>query len=64
MNNSIHLFAEEGVKRLTKVFESYTEDLTKIAEMVQGVMDPRDSPRGPNFNYSFFCSQGNQAHLL
>ena len=39
MNNSIHLFAEEGVKRLTKVFESYTEDLTKIAEMVQGVTD-------------------------
>ena len=39
MNNSIHQFAEEGVIRLTKVFESYTEDLTKIAEMVQGVTD-------------------------
>lgn len=39
MNNSIHLFAQEGVKRLTKVFESYAEDMTKIAEMVQGVTD-------------------------
>ncbi len=39
MNNSIHQFSEEGVKKLSKVFESYTEDLTKIAEMVQGVTD-------------------------
>ena len=39
MKNSIHQFAEEGVKRLSKVFEEYTEDLTKIAEMVTGVTD-------------------------
>ena len=39
MNNSIHQFAEEGVRRLTKIFETYTEDLTKIAEMVKGVTD-------------------------
>ena len=39
MKNSIHQFAEEGVKRLSKVFEKYTEDLTKIAEMVSGVTD-------------------------
>lgn len=31
MNNSIHQFAEEGVKRLTKVFETYTEELTTVA---------------------------------
>ncbi len=37
MNNSIHQFVEKGVKNLTKIFESYTDDLTKIAEMVQGV---------------------------
>ena len=39
MNNSIHQFTEKGVKRLSKVFETYTDDLTKIAEMVQGVTD-------------------------
>ena len=39
INNSIHQFAEEGVKRLSKVFETYTEDLTKIAEMVRGVTE-------------------------
>ena len=39
MNNSIHQFTEEGVKRLSKVFETYTDDLTKIAEMIQGVTD-------------------------
>ena len=39
MNSSIHQFAEEGVRRLTKIFETYTEDLTKIAEMVKGVTD-------------------------
>ena len=37
MYNSIQHFAEKGVKRLSKVFEAYTEDLTKIAEMVSGV---------------------------
>lgn len=39
MENSIHQFAEEGVKRLSKVFEDYSSDLTKIAEMVSGVRD-------------------------
>ena len=39
MENSIQQFAEKGVKRLTKVFEEYTYDLTKIAEMVSGVRD-------------------------
>lgn len=37
MTNSIQHFADKGVKRLTKVFDEYTEDLTKIAEMVSGV---------------------------
>lgn len=39
MFDSIHHFAEKGTERLTKVFETYTDDLTKIAEMVQGVTD-------------------------
>ena len=39
MINSIHHFAKEGVKYLAKVFENYTDDLTKIAEMVQGVTE-------------------------
>lgn len=39
MKNSILQFVEEGVKRLSKVFEDYTNDLTKIAEMVAGVTD-------------------------
>ena len=39
MINSIHHFAKEGVKYLAKVFENYTDDLTKIAEMVKGVTD-------------------------
>lgn len=37
MENSIHQFVEEGVKRLSKIFEDYASDLTKIAEMVSGV---------------------------
>lgn len=39
MINSIQHFADKGVKRLAKIFEEYTEDLTKIAEMVSGVTD-------------------------
>ena len=39
MINSIYHFAKEGVKNLTKVFENYTDDLIKIAEMVKGVTD-------------------------
>lgn len=39
MRNSIQHFAEEGTKRLSKIFEKYTEDLTKVAEMVYGVTD-------------------------
>ncbi|MBQ7424586.1 MAG: ISLre2 family transposase [Prevotella sp.] len=39
MINSIQHFAQDGAKNLTEVFERYTDDLTKIAEMVQGVTD-------------------------
>lgn len=37
MINSIHHFCEEGVKKLEKVMAGYSADMTKIAEMVQGV---------------------------
>lgn len=37
MINSIRHFQEKGVKNLTEVFSYYTDDLTKFAEMVQGV---------------------------
>jgi len=39
MINSIQQFQTEGVKKLEKVFCSYASDLTKVAEMVQGVTD-------------------------
>ena len=39
MINSIQQFQAEGVKKLEKVFCGYAEDLTKVAEMVQGVTD-------------------------
>ena len=34
MTNSIQQFGVSGVKNLTDIFSSYTEDMTKIAEMV------------------------------
>lgn len=37
MIKSIQQFQKKGVKKLEKIFESYSADLTKIAEMVQGV---------------------------
>ncbi len=37
MINSIQQFQENGVKNLTEIFSCYTDDLTKFAEMVQGV---------------------------
>lgn len=39
MINSIQQFQTEGVKKLEKVFTGYATDLTKVAEMVQGVTD-------------------------
>ena len=42
MITSIQHFCENGVKRLTNVFKTYTDDLTKIAEMVYGVTDGED----------------------
>lgn len=39
MINSIQQFQVEGIKRLSEVFNHYTGDLTKIAEMVYGVTD-------------------------
>ena len=39
MVNSIQHFAQEGAKKLSSVFEKYTDDLTKIAEMVYGVTE-------------------------
>lgn len=37
MINSIQHFQAEGVKNLSNIFNNYTDDLTKFAEMVQGV---------------------------
>lgn len=37
MINSIQHFQKKGIKNLTEVFSNYTDDLTKFAEMVQGV---------------------------
>ncbi len=37
MINSIQQFAEKGTKRIADIFSTYAEDMTKIAEMVQGV---------------------------
>ncbi|MCR5273122.1 MAG: ISLre2 family transposase [Lachnospiraceae bacterium] len=37
MNNSIQQFASVGVKNISNVFSLYTEDMTKLAEMVYGV---------------------------
>ena len=37
MINSIQQFQEKGVKKLTEIFNSYTDDFTKFAEMVYGV---------------------------
>ena len=37
MINSIQHFCQEGVKNLEKVMVDYSEDMTRIVEMVQGV---------------------------
>ncbi len=37
MINSIQHFCAEGVKNLEKVMIDYSADMTRIAEMVQGV---------------------------
>ena len=37
MNNSIQHFCRDGVKNLEKVMIDYAEDMTKVAELVQGV---------------------------
>ncbi len=37
MIKSIQQFQSEGVKKLDKIFMDYATDMTKIAEMVQGV---------------------------
>lgn len=39
MNNSIHQFQENGIKNLNVIFTSYSDDTTKIAEMIHGVAD-------------------------
>lgn len=39
MIKSIQQFQAEGVEKLEKIFGSYSSDMTKIAEMVQGVRD-------------------------
>jgi len=39
MINSIQQFCQDGAHRLTDIFNIYTSDLTKIAEMVYGVTD-------------------------
>ena len=37
MVNSIQHFCSEGVKNLEKVMVDYASDMTRIAEMIQGV---------------------------
>lgn len=39
MINSIQQFQVEGTKRINKVFEKYSEDMSKIAEMVTGITE-------------------------
>ena len=39
MNNSILHFNEFGVKNIEKVMENFSEDMTKVAEMVKGVTE-------------------------
>ena len=39
MYNSIQHFIESGTKNLEKVLVNYSNDLTKMAEMVYGVTD-------------------------
>ena len=39
MITSIQQFATEGVKNISNIFSIYTEDMSKIAEMVYGVTD-------------------------
>lgn len=39
MISSIQQFCQIGAKRLTEIFENYTHDPTKIAEMIYGVTD-------------------------
>lgn len=36
---SIQQFATEGVKNISNIFSIYTEDMSKITEMVYGVTD-------------------------
>lgn len=39
MNNSIQHFATEGIAKLSEICNSYSDDLTKIAELVYGITD-------------------------
>ena len=39
MITSIQQFATEGVKNISKIFSTYTTDMSKIAEMVYGVTE-------------------------
>ena len=45
MITSIQHFCENGVKNLTDIFKTYTDDLTKIAEMVYQTWMQHDSRR-------------------
>lgn len=37
MNNSIQQFQQEGIKRLTEIFSKYSDDPSKLAEMIASV---------------------------
>ena len=39
MINSIQQFQKKGVEKLQEVFQKYSDDLSKTAEMVYGVTD-------------------------
>lgn len=39
MINSIQHFQQKGIKKLEKIFEEYSQDLSKMAEMVYGVTE-------------------------
>ena len=39
MFNSIHYFQEKGIQKLKKIFDEYSHDFSKMAEMVYGVTE-------------------------
>ena len=66
MVNSRQQFGVNGVKNLTNSFISYTEDMTKIAEMVYGVTDEVTSLGEVEYHKTLFrnTATGESCYLL